>query len=113
MQDRQIAFGLSATTTALKAKTGQLRLTDQVGFAVGALEMVHDDVTARQAAIDFLTECSRHPQKAGAQLQDFILKWSAGRIDPHYPERILAEMPETTADWQPEDNHKSNTERRL
>lgn len=89
MQSLRVAFGLYATTTALKARVGQLRALDQVAFAMRALEWVHDDELARLAALDFLTHCSRDPQGAGARLQDFILAWSEGEIRPQDPQLVL------------------------
>lgn len=99
MQQRHVAFALAATTVALKAKAGRLQINDQTQFAMRALEMVHDDSAARAAALDFLTHCRSTPEDAGARLQDFILEWSSGAIDPQHPERVLAQMPESTADW--------------
>jgi hypothetical protein len=113
MQNQRVAFGLAATTIALKARVGQLRTQDQVDFAVRVLEFAMDDDLARLAVVDFLTHVRRDPAAAGARLQDFVNAWSCGSIDPHHPERILAEMPETTADWQPEENNRPKSERRL
>lgn len=102
MQNQRIAFGLAATMVALKAKAGRLQIGDQLQFGIRALEMIHDDDAARIAVIAFLTNCRGNPEDAGARLQDFILTWSDGAIDPQHPERILAQMPESTADGQPE-----------
>lgn len=103
MQDRRVAFGLAATMIALKAKAGRLQLNDQIQFAMRALDLVHDDEAARKAAVDFLSSCRLDPESAGAGLQDFVLTWSDGAIDPAGPETVLAAMPETTADWQSSD----------
>lgn len=89
MQNQRIAFGLYATTTALKARVGQLRASDQTSFAMRAMEWVHDDELARLAALDFLTHCTRDPQGAGIRLQDFILAWSDGEIRPQDPQLVL------------------------
>ena len=90
MQDRRVAFGLYATTTALKARVGQLRASDQTAFAMRAMEWVHDDELARLAALDFLTHCTRDPEGAGARLQEFILAWVDGEIKPQDPQLVLA-----------------------
>lgn len=90
MQNQRIAFGLAATTIALKARVGQLLTQDQVDFAVRALEFVPQDAMARLAVVDFLTHVRRDPQGAGARLQDFILQWSEGDIQPQDPQLVLA-----------------------
>jgi hypothetical protein len=90
MQDRRIAFGLAATAIAMKARVGQLRVSDQVGFAARALEWVHDDELARLAVVDFLTHCQRDPVGAGSRLQEFILDWSDGDLPPQDPQLVLA-----------------------
>ena len=90
MQSPRVAFGLYATTTALKARVGQLRALDQAALAMRALEWVHDDGLARLAVLDFLTHCNRDPQGSGARLQDFILAWSDGEIQPQDPQLVLA-----------------------
>lgn len=103
MQDRRVAFGLAATMIALKAKAGRLQLNDQIQFAMRTLDLVHDDQAAREAAVSFLTNCRLDASRAGTELQDFVLTWSDGVIDPAGPETVLAAMPETTADWQSTD----------
>lgn len=90
MQSQRVAFGLAATTIALKARVGHLRSVDQTGFAIRALEWVHDDELARLAVVDFLTYCNRDPIGSGTRLQDFILTWSAGEITPQDPQMVLA-----------------------
>lgn len=90
MRERRVAFGLFATTTALKARVGQLRAVDQIAFAMRALEWVHDDELARLAALDFLTHCNRDPEGAGARLQEFILAWADDEITPQDPQLVLA-----------------------
>jgi hypothetical protein len=90
MDHGRVAFGLAATTVALKARTGQLRLQDQVDFAIRALEFVPNDDMARLAVVDFLTHVRRDPAGAGARLQDFILAWSEGEIQPQDPQLVLA-----------------------
>ena len=105
MDHGRVAFGLAATTVALKARTGQLRLQDQVDFSVRALEFVAGDDLARLAVVDFLTHCRRDPQAAGVRLQDFIGHWSAGALDPARVAQVLADVAK------PKD--KTETERRL
>lgn len=112
MQENQVAFGLYATTIALKAKSGQLRIGDQIEFALRALEMVHDDPAARVCVIDFLTHCELDPHGAGERLQDFIIAWPAGSSDPRRPEQVLKDMPETTADWRPDYKQAAEPKRR-
>lgn len=99
MQQHHVAFGLAASMIALKAKAGQLQLNDQIQFAMRALEMVHDDQPAREAAVSFLTNCRLDASRAAAELQDFVQAWSGGEIDAKRPETVLAAMPEATADW--------------
>ncbi len=90
MQDRRIAFGLAATAIAMRARVGQLRVSDQVGFAARALEWVHDDALARLAVVDFLTHCQRDPVGAGSRLQEFILGWADGDLPQQDPQLVLA-----------------------
>ncbi len=90
MQSQRVAFGLAATTIALKARVGHLRTQDQVDFAVRALEFVACDDLARLAVVDFLTHVRRDPISAGARLQDFIVAWSDGEIKPQDPQLVLA-----------------------
>lgn len=98
----RIAFGLSATTVALKAKTGRLQLRDQVEFAAKALAFVPEDEAARGAVLDFLSAVRSSPIEAGARLQDFIAGWEVS-FDPLAPERTLQRIGEEAAvefDWQ-------------
>lgn len=90
MQSQRVAFGLAATTVALKARVGQLTAGHQVDFAARALEWVHDDELARLAVLDFLAHARRDPAGAGARLQDFILAWSDGEIRPQDPQLVLS-----------------------
>lgn len=90
MTNQRIAFGLAATTIALKARVGQLRLQDQVNFAVRALEYVGHDDLARLAVVDFLTHCRSDAEAAGARLQEFILGWADGEIRADDPQLVLA-----------------------
>lgn len=90
MQQHHVAFGLAATTVALKARTGQLRMQDQLDFSIRALEFVADDDLARMATVDFLTHCRRDPVGAGMRLQDFVLSWSEGAIQPKDAQLVLS-----------------------
>lgn len=90
MQQRHVAFGLAATTVALKARTGQLRIQDQLDFSIRALEFVADDDLARMATVDFLTHCRHDPVGAGVRLQDFVLSWSEGVIQPKDAQLVLS-----------------------
>lgn len=90
MQEHRVAFGLAATTVALKARVGQISLRDQVDFAVRALDFVHDDDLARLAVMEFLTHCRRDPEAAGERPQSFILSWTDGEIRPQDPQLVLA-----------------------
>lgn len=90
MQDRFIAFGLAATAIAMKARVGQLRSVDQIGFALRALEWVHDDDLARMAVVDFLTHCPRDPVGAGTRLQNFVLGWADSDFPAQDPQMVLA-----------------------
>ena len=105
MDHGRVAFGLAATTVALKARTGQLRLQDQVDFALRALEFVPRDDIARLAVLDFLTHVRLDPAGAGARLQDFIGHWSTGALDPARVAQVLADVAK------PKDT--TETERRL
>lgn len=90
MQSQRVAFGLAATTIALKARVGQLTAGHQVDFAARALDWVHDDEQARLAVLDFLAHARRDPDGAGRRLQEFILDWSDGEIAPQDPQMVLA-----------------------
>lgn len=74
MTDRSplIAFGLLATTVALKARTGQLRDADRLKLATSALEWVADLPEARAAVLTFLHFAQVDPVGAGCALQDAV-----------------------------------------
>lgn len=92
MRSRRVAFGLAATSIALKARTGQLRAPDMVAFAIRAIDFAGDDDRAKIAAIEFLALCQREPAEAGKRLQQFVIDWSAGEIDPDHPQRVLVDI---------------------
>lgn len=113
MQERRVAFGLAATTVALKAKSGQLRMVDQLQFAMRAMDMVHDDVAALQAVRNFLTVSADDAPAAGEALQSFIIAWSDGQQDPGQSEKVLAALPDLPADVQTTETTAFDHERKL
>lgn len=72
-----IAFGLSATTAAMRAKCGELRLSDRLDLAAKALAFEDIDDGMRAAVLEFLDQPVTRAAEAGARLQDQILGWAA------------------------------------
>lgn len=101
MKDRNplIAFGLLATTVALKARTGQLRDADRLRLATAALEWVPDLPEARAAVLTFLHLTQSDPATAGLALQE-VARGLVGDDLGRDPGEVLAQMPQTHApDW--------------
>lgn len=97
-RNTHIAFGLSATTIALKARNGELRLRDQVKLARDFFDWVPDDVGARDAVRDFLAMSAFDPEAAGLVLQD----WVRDQAHLRSPFDVEAALATVTAehDWQ-------------
>jgi hypothetical protein len=96
-----IAFGLKATTVALKAKTGQLRLKDKLDLTTACLEWLGDDAKVRDAVVSFLASVDREPIAAADMLQA-VAAHLAPESDPRRPEVVLkqieSERPEPSED---------------
>jgi len=80
MTDRSpiVAFGMFALTVALKAKTGQVSMRDQLGLATRALDWALGDDAARRATCAFLAGVSDQQEAAVAAGQaylDFLGDW--------------------------------------
>lgn len=71
MTDRSpiVAFGLKATTVALKAKTDQLQTSDKLDLAMACLEWLGDNQKVREAVIAFNTIVDANPVVAADMLQ--------------------------------------------
>lgn len=94
----RIAFGLQATTIALKARTGQLREADKVTLLAAALDLFAEDAAVRRAVLDFVDRAPRDTAGAGAALQDFVLAWSGGAVQPRQTEAVLRDC--VAHEWQ-------------
>ena len=95
-----IAFGLFASTIALKAKSGQLTDRGRADLAQKLLEFVPDDKDVRVAVLAFLTTSRDFQVASGAALLDFICSWTGDR-SPVDVERVLAQIEaEPEYDWQ-------------
>jgi hypothetical protein len=70
--DPRIAFGLSAQTVALKARTGQLRQADQLRLAAHFFAWMRDDPVARDVVGDFLALAPDDPEAAGVLLETWV-----------------------------------------
>ena len=79
----RVAFGLAATTVALKARTGKLTLRDRLIFAERALDWVLDWPDALCAVRDFLALVQAQPTEAGMALAD----WVSRHMDDLAPQR--------------------------
>ncbi|WP_243612945.1 hypothetical protein [Shimia aestuarii] len=71
-QNPRVAFGLSAQTIALKARTGQLRQADQLRLAMHFFAWMREDTGARDAVADFLTLAPEDPDAAGLALEAWV-----------------------------------------
>ncbi len=65
-----VAFGLLATTVALKAKTGRLKDRDRMSLMQSALFWCDVMPEARVAALDFFEAVDSYPLFAGETLQE-------------------------------------------
>lgn len=72
-----IAFGLSATSAAMKAKAGRLCLRDQLDLARRALEFEDIDAAMRAEVLIFLDGCAADPRAAGDRLHAQVLGLAA------------------------------------
>jgi hypothetical protein len=77
--NRAVAFGLFASTIALKAKCGHLTDRWRADLAQKALEFVADDENARIAVLAFMNTSRDFPEAAGAALLDFVCEWMNDR----------------------------------
>ncbi|MFY0619308.1 hypothetical protein [Shimia sp.] len=82
------AFGLLATTVAMKAKAGMLQPENICHLMEQCLLDVGDDAPALAATLRFVSRYKANPISAGTALQDFILDWTDD-IDPRRPSEAL------------------------
>ena len=88
MTNPAVAFGLFASTVALKARCGHLTDRWRADLAQKALEFVPGDENARIAVLAFLDTCRDFPEAAGAALLDFICEWMNDR-NPKDVKRVM------------------------
>ena len=69
-----VAFGLLATTAALKARTGRLRMADKLALVIGLLQFGEAYPAARAAVQNFLLSVDQYPQFAGERLQSAVIE---------------------------------------
>lgn len=93
-----IAFGLSAQTVALKARTGQLRQADRLRLAEQFFAWLPEDAGARDAVGAFLSVSAKDPVAAGLALEDWVIS-RAAEMAPIDLERRLSEV-QAEFEWQ-------------
>lgn len=94
-----IAFGLQASTTALKAKAGCLTPQDQLSLVRSMFDWVESDTHARDAVRNFLNDVRVDSYRAGAILQDWLGSWQPA-LAPKRAEEILEVIDDEASDWQ-------------
>lgn len=86
-----VAFGLLATTVALKAKTGHLTKGDICSLTSAVLSDMQGDLRAYEAVLSFVAHHRAAPVAAGSALQDAILEL-VPQVDPHRTEQVMREF---------------------
>ena len=72
-----VAFGLHASTAALKAKSGVLSMRDKLALTVALIEWVPDHAELRDAVVEFIRLAERDGRAAGEHLQQALDLWLA------------------------------------
>ncbi|CUH66836.1 hypothetical protein TG4357_02669 [Thalassovita gelatinovora] len=86
-----VAFGLLATTVALKAKTGHLTKGDICALSASVLAHMPGNVAAHSAVLEFVANHRAAPVAAGTALQDAILEL-VPEVDPYRAEQVLSDF---------------------
>jgi len=100
MNNTAVAFGLFASTVALKAKCGHLTDRWRADLAQKALEFVWDDDAARLAVLAFMITSRESPEAAGESLLDFVCVWIGSRSPKHVGMVLRHIEAEPEYEWQ-------------
>lgn len=74
MSDTDLArhFALQALTTALKARTSHLQSAEKLALLMALVQWPDFDDASRDAVVRFINLAKSNPQRAGAELHDFV-----------------------------------------
>lgn len=99
-QSPAVAFGLFASTVALKAKGGRSTDGQRADLAQKLLVFVPDDKDVRVAVLAFMTTSRDFPVPSGNALLKFICDWMEDR-HPKDVEQVLTQVEaEPEYEWQ-------------
>ncbi len=75
MERRHIAFGVCATSVAMRAISGRCRNADRLELCLALLDLAADDEEAREATVAFCRGSQTDVVAAGEDLREFVRFW--------------------------------------